>query len=407
VLNESNLSSDLIDFASDDFLDNPWPVYQKLREEQPVYWSTTSNAFFLSRYEDVFPALSDPNIASGFPLRTSRRIFGRTVLDTDGDEHRAFRKMFLPMFRGSGVRQLRSQIVEPAADAVIRTLLEQVDSDGLLRTDFMDSVATAVPYAMATRLLGVPLDDVEWLRPRVLLLAGAVEFPSTPLEDARAAKAELDEYFINHFSKLDKQRPDSLLNLIDRDPLIDDRHQLSLASLLLLGATETSVSAIGKILHTLLVHEIPFKQLEDSNYRENIVRETLRWEPPSHTVVRYTVRDTSIRGVDIPRRSAVLLSIASANRDDGAFASADQWLPDRKERRMLSFSAGPHSCLGMQLALAEFDVIFARLAQHFESGELLDRTNGVRRGLWRVRERGMIFRKMDSLPVTLYRRDCE
>jgi cytochrome P450 len=71
---------------------------------------------------------------------------------------------------------------------------------------------------------------------------------------------------------------------------------------------------------------------------------------------------------------------------------------------MLAFSAGPHTCLGVQLALAEFDVLFETLPQRFGGVRLSGTLDGIRPGFWRLRERGHIFRRPDHLWVQLARR---
>jgi cytochrome P450 len=396
---------DPLDFSSDEFISNPWPVYKSLRDTAPVYWSERNNAFFVSKYDDVRAALSDRRVVSTFPLRTSRKLFGKTVLDSDGEEHRDFRKMLSPIFSNAAVQRLRDAVLTPAVDEALATLPSGVDTGGTVDVDFMDSIAIAVPYGVVTRLTGLPPRDAAWLRSRVLLLTGAHEFPPGPLAAAREAKAELDAYLV---SALDNRRDNGWVTMLDLlcppgEPV--DPARISLAVLLLGAATETSVSAIAKVMYAVLAHDVPFEALLDDEFRENVVRETLRWEPPSHSVVKYAATDLTIRGVRIPRRSAVILSIASANRDEDAYADPDSWRPDRSERRIMSFSVGPHSCIGMQLALVEFEMLFEKLSRRYRKAEPADTLHGARRGLYRLRERGHTFRKPESLRVRLTRRD--
>jgi cytochrome P450 len=112
----------------------------------------------------------------------------------------------------------------------------------------------------------------------------------------------------------------------------------------------------------------------------------------------------SIRGVDVPRRSALLLSLGSASRDENAFTDPDTWRPDRSDQRLLAFSSGPHTCLGVQLALAEFDTLFERMSLRWGGVRRGGSLDGIRPGFWRLRERGHIFRRPDHLHLRLERR---
>ncbi|MEQ0561812.1 cytochrome P450 [Amycolatopsis sp. NEAU-NG30] len=396
-----------LDFGSDEFLADPWPIYKELRRSDPVHWSEAFRAFLVTRFEDVVELLTDRQVVSGFPMRSSRRLFGPTLLDADGPRHRELRKLFTPLFVGGSVKRLRSEILVPAVDQVLDSIEAEMGSAPDVDIEFMERVAVGVPYAMVTRLFGVPPEDAAWLRPRVLPLAGAIEFPATALDPALAAKAELIAYLKE---KLARRREGDRMPFLDLafppgEPL--DESLLGTATLFLLAGTETSVATIGKIMYAVLAHNVELSALADPAYRDQVVRETLRWEPPSHTILRYASRDLTLHGVDVPRRSTLLLSLGSASRDERTFEDPDVWRPGRPDQRLLAFSSGPHTCLGIQLALAEFDTLFERLSQRFGGVRLSGSLDGVRPGFWRLRERGHIFRRPDHLHVRLLRRPAD
>ncbi|WP_216215458.1 cytochrome P450 [Amycolatopsis aidingensis] len=393
-----------LDFSSDEFLADPWPIYKELRRADPVHWSEAFNAFLVTRHEDVVSLLADREVVSGFPMRSSRRLFGPTLLDADGPRHRELRKIFMPLFAGGSVKRLRTEILIPAVDQVLDSIEDEMGSMDEVEIEFMERVAVGVPYAMVTRLFGLPPEDAAWLRPRVLPLAGAIEFPATSLDTALTAKAELIDYLKD---RLAHRREGDRMPFLDLafppgEPL--DESLLGTATLFLLAGTETSVATIGKIMYATLAHNVELSALADSEYRDHVVRETLRWEPPSHTILRYARTDLNLHGVHVPRRSTLLLSLGSASRDERAFADPDTWRPGRPDQRLLAFSSGPHTCLGIQLALAEFDTLFERLSLRFGGVRRSGSLDGIRQGFWRLRERGHIFRQPDHLHVRLDRR---
>jgi cytochrome P450 len=393
-----------LDFSSDEFLADPWPIYQKLRRTDPVHWSEAFKAFLITRSEDVLALLADRRVVSGFPMRSSRRLFGPTLLDADGSTHRELRKIFMPLFAGASVKRLRTEILVPAVDQVLDSVEAEMATADQVEIEFMERIAVGVPYAMVTRLFGVPPEDAAWLRPRVLPLAGAIEFPATSLDMALAAKSELIDYLMDALARRQQSGQMPFLDLLFPSGEPVDKSLLGTATLFLLAGTETSVATIGKIMYAVLAHNVELAALADAEYRDQVVRETLRWEPPSHTILRYASTDLAIHGVDIPRRSALLLSLGSASRDEDAFADPDVWRPGRPDQRLLAFSSGPHTCLGIQLALAEFDTLFERLSLRFGGVRRSGSLDGIRPGFWRLRERGHIFRRPDHLHVRVERR---
>lgn len=393
-----------LDFSSDEFLADPWPIYRELRRADPVHWSEAFRAFLVTRLDDVATLLADRRVVSGFPMRSSRRLFGPTLLDADGPGHRELRKIFMPLFAGGSVKRLRTEILVPAVDQVLDSIEAELGTADEVEIEFMERVAVGVPYAMVTRLFGLPPEDAEWLRPRVLPLAGAIEFPATSLDLALAAKSELIDYLTDALARRGEGGRMPFLDLLFPPGEQVDPSMLGTATLFLLAGTETSVATIGKIMYAVLAHNVELPALADHDYRDQVVRETLRWEPPSHTILRYAATDMTIHGVHVPRRSALLLSLGSASRDEDAFADPDTWLPGRPDQRMLAFSSGPHTCLGIQLALAEFDTLFERLSLRFGGVRRSGSLDGIRPGFWRLRERGHIFRRPDHLHVLLSRR---
>jgi cytochrome P450 len=349
-----------VDFSSERFLTDPWPVYRMLRRTDPVHWIPASRAFLVLKNGDVTRALADQRLATDFPVRASRRIFGVTMLDADGEGHRALRRLVGSLFSARAVAGLGARII---AEAVSQTLAPLAAAT---RVDFARQVAARLPYEVTTRILGVPPGDGAWLRSHVGAVARALDFPSGPLDVARAAHERLGGYLRAAAACApggDADVPTLLGLLRDQGVPPDSPEFAGTAVLFLLAGTETSEAALCTMMLALLAHGH-----SDWADREAVaagIREALRWEPPTQSILRYSTTDLEIRGVRIPRRSAVLLSLASANRDEEVFEEPDRWWPGRPSRRSLTFGAGPHTCLGIHLAYAEFEALATALPRWF------------------------------------------
>ena len=129
-----------VDFGSERFQTDPWPVYRELRRADPVHWIAANRMFFVLKYEDVARALTDERLATDFPVRASRRIFGSTMLDADGAGHRALRQGFGVLFSANAVGGFGARIIAEAVEATLAPLAAGEN------VDFAQNIAARLPY---------------------------------------------------------------------------------------------------------------------------------------------------------------------------------------------------------------------------------------------------------------------
>ena len=104
-----------------------------------------------------------------------------------------------------------------------------------------------------------------------------------------------------------------------------------------------------------------------------LLEEVLRYNPPVQIIFRHTTADTELSGVRIPKGSAVMPILASANRDETKFADAEAFDIDRKiEVPLMSFGQGPHFCLGNYLSRMEARSALEVALSRFETLEVID-----------------------------------
>jgi cytochrome P450 len=385
-----------LDFGQDQFLLDPWPVYAHLRATEPVHFSEPSGCYVVTAHADVRDGLARADLAADFVLRASRLMFGRNMLDTDGEAHRTLRRLVNPFFGASAVAVHLRDVIRPVVDSVV----DGLPDDG--EVDFVSRIAVAVPYGVVCRLMGVPPDDAPWLYEQMRPIVRVLDYPKGELEPAHKAKQVVEDYFRNLLADRDRLPEGSIIDRLrhadtTRSAGIGEPELLGTIMLMLVAGTETSVSAISNIMHCLLSFpDVLAEVWRDQDAIAPAVQESLRWEPPLHSVLRFAAKDLEIGGTPIGRRSAVLLSIASANRDERVFTEPERFRLGRAERGALTFGVGQHACPGMFLAEREFHTLLGVLRERFVEPEAV---GGSPPGIT-----GHIFRRAGHIPVRLRRR---
>ena len=134
---------------------------------------------------------------------------------------------------------------------------------------------------------------------------------------------------------------------------------------MLVGALDTTQAQLAHGIRLFADHPEQWRMLaEDPSLAAAAAEEVLRFEPITPLTARITLEDLEHRDVLFPERTIVLAASASANRDPAGYASPDDFdiTADRDRTKPLTFGAGPHFCLGANLARAELQEAFAFLA---------------------------------------------
>jgi len=301
--------------------------------------------------------------SSSIHTQTAGVFKGETMRGMDGDEHRRQRALVATAFRPSAVERWRTMAIEP----VIHELIDAIAPHG--RADLVADVTTRFPVQVICTIIGLPRDDhqqfVEW--------SEAINLGVLDPERGHAAADALTEYLR---PIVDARRADPTDDLIsglvhaelDGERLSEDRI-FSFLRLLVPAGAETTSRAMGSALVALLTHPEALAAVRDDRATlPAVVEECLRWETPVAMVMRITTRDTEIDGCPISAGTPVTVLTSSANHDERRWPDPDTWQPDRALQPNLAFGAGPHACLGVNLARAEL---------HVGLGALLDRLPGL------------------------------
>jgi cytochrome P450 len=190
-----------------------------------------------------------------------------------------------------------------------------------------------------------------------------MQIGAAPAEQARAARIEVEDYMRRVIAERRRAPQDDLISLLIESEITepDGKHKiteeqiLGLVCNLLPAGVGTTFRSLGITLVTLMQRpELLARLYEDRGLVPAVVEETLRWNGPVLTSpFRLAAEDTEIMGVKIPKGSLVEPGIAAANRDPLQFENPDEFDPFRAPKPTLSFSYGPHFCVGGQVARLE------------------------------------------------------
>ncbi len=355
---------------SDEFKADPFPVYDWMREEAPVYYSERWGWWALSRFEDVRAAATDPETFlsyEGIDIDdTAKDQSGPGFLpDIDNPRHDELRAVIQPFFLPRRIAER-----EDAIRAVIREHIAPWRDRG--HVDLAQELAWPTPNDVFFAVLGLPTrhEDPEtraqldtWVHQLKDRKPGDQRL--TPV--ATAATEGIRDYFVELLNdRRRRPRADVLTHLVNTDiggvPFAEQHitpasEILGLMMVLFLGGVESTAGLIGTTFK--LLADNPDQRelvLRDPSLIPSAVDEAVRWNSPLQLVGRTAARDVTLHGVTIPKGGRVVLVYGAANRDGRRFEEADRYLVSRGRLRHMGFGEGLHGCLGRPLALLETQV---------------------------------------------------
>jgi cytochrome P450 len=373
---------------------DPYPLYRKLRELDPVHRSPVG-AWVLTRHADAAAVLRDPRFSSNpahlggdRPQVGPRRVDTKVLLFLDAPDHTRLRSLVAKAFTPGVVRRLRPRVEELVAE-----LLDQAERRGSL--ELIADLAYPLPVAVICELMGVPAADRaifgSWSSDASRLLDRDIDLDEGAMERGAAAIAGFTEYFNGLIQQRRLEPGDDLLSGLiaaeENGQGLTVEELFSTIILLYLAGHETTVNLIGNGALALLRHPEQLERLRrDPSLGPSAVEELLRYESPVHVTARIATTDLEVGGVRLGAGEQAIVVVAAANHDPEVFADPDGLDVGRPDNRHLSFSAGMHYCLGAALARLEGELAFGALLRRFPGLALADpephfREHFVLRGL--------------------------
>ncbi len=358
---------------------DPPSVYAELASEQPIYkvdLPSGQQAWLITQQEDVRAILDDPRFSAdmdspGYPIlraQTTNSPLRGTFMRADGEAHARIRRMLNKEFT---VR--KAQEKRPLIEKVVDDLLTKMAKAGP-PVNLVESLALAVPSTTICTVLGVPYEDHHFFEERTIKMINTKSSP----EEVQGAAREIFQYLSQLVIKRQNKLEDDLISRLVDEQLNSKNLEFSelvmIIMLLLAGGHETTATMIALGTLTLLQNPEQLAELKSNpSLYPKAVEELLRY----HTVAqlgihRVALEDVQIGDLLIRAGEGVIADLATANRDHAIFAHAHDFDIHRNNSRMhLSFSYGPHHCLGQALARIELEVVFSKLFQKFPNLQLV------------------------------------
>jgi cytochrome P450 len=339
------------------------------------------DGFVVTGREAAVSVLRDPaTFTVDDPRFSTAQVVGPSMLSVDGPEHTRHRDPFAGSYKPHDVASRFGTFV---AEQVDRRLAPLVERGHTRRADLRTELAAPLAASVVAEALGLGGGDdavvarlVGWYR-AIVASVSSISAGSSLTAAGAEAMVELGEHLRAHLNWAGALTPDELV---------------SNAAVIMFGGIETTEGMILNALWYLLT--IPRVLAEVRQHPALVaaaVEESLRLEPAASRVDRYATGPTTVAGTGIAAGSLVVVSLAGANRDPDEFPDPDHFDLQRPNvRRHLAFAAGPHVCLGMDLA---------RLEARAAVAGVLSRLREVRLDDDAPPPSGLVFRKPDRLPV--------
>jgi cytochrome P450 len=386
---------------SPDFVADPYPTYDELRRDAPVFFDEPTGQWVVTRHEDVNALLRDRRLGRSYLHVASHEEFGRPaepeflapfwnliragMLDVEPPDHTRLRRLVSKAFTPRMVEGLRARIRE-LAEELARGLAERGGGD------LLAEVAEPLPVTVIAEMLGIPEADRPLLRPWSAQICGMYELD--PSEDVQRTAVRASEEFSGYLRDLARRTEgDNLISALAAVEGLTEDELVGTCVLLLNAGHEATVNATGNAWWALFRNPAQLDRLRaDHGLIPTAVEELLRYDTPAPMFERWVLEDVEVAGVRLPRGAEVALQFASANRDPEVFADPDALDLARDPNPHIGFGAGIHFCLGAPLARIELAESMGALLRAAPDLRL------VAEPKWKP---GFILRGLESLPVEL------
>ncbi len=348
---------------------NPFPFYEQMRNDRPVFYDRNSGLWNIFRYDDVQRVLSDYNTFSsqfsGSP-QDGDSVFAASMISTDPPRHRQLRGLVTQAFTPRAVEALAPRIQQ-----IVDEQLDRVAAAGEM--DAIRDLGYPLPVTVIAELLGIPAEDRQRFKhwsDMVVTMSNVSDGNVGSEEMDGRAVFEMSGYFLDMIQQR-RQSPGThlisgLVKVEVDGQKLEVMELLGFCSLLLVAGNETTTNLIGNAILTFTEHPQARSNLrERPDLLPGAIEEVLRFRSPVQSMYRLAKEDVVLADQVIPTGSRLVAWIGSANHDDHQFLAPETFDIERSPNRHLAFGQGIHYCLGAPLARLEAKIALDGLLKRF------------------------------------------
>jgi hypothetical protein len=386
---ERRLSADvralsLYQLLDPDVLAHPYPLYHRLRSEDPVHWDAFLHKWVVTRYADALAVfhrfsanctvtpeqLKAMGLSSLAPLA---EVLMRQMLFMDAPAHGRIRGLASRAFTPRRVEGLRGQI-----QIITDRLLDAARDKGYI--DVIADLAYPLPAMVNAEMLGLPPSDWKQLTQWSAVFAGVLgnfQYSPNHARQVMCALEEMSTYFLAAVRACQQHPREGLISAlvaaeVDGDRLTEEE-VVANAILTMVGGQETTTNLIGNGILTLLRHPDQLEKLRaDMSLMPSAVEELLRYESPSQQTTRLAPEDTELGGKLIRKGQTVMVVMGAANRDPERFPEPDLLDICRQDNRHVAFGWASHFCFGAPLGRLEGQIALSTVLERMPDLRLFD-----------------------------------
>jgi len=399
ILTERELSSAA-------FKDEAYEFYKRLRASRPVYpvsMGDLGEGWLITRYDDAVRILKDARMKKNyenvfteeelenFSALGNEEPLSKHMLNLDPPDHGRLRSLVQKAFTPRMILQLEGRIQQ-----IADSLLDEAEPNHSM--NLVDDYAFPLPIIVISEMLGIPVEDRQKFR---VWSQAIIDFSDTPesLEEYKHKIGEFAEY-LEYLVRKKREEPaedlvSSLIQAESEGTRLSIEELYSTIMLLIVAGHETTVNLITNMTFALLNHPDQLEKLrQNPDLIDSAIEEALRfYSPVELTTLRWAAEPFTLHGQEIKRKDVIIVSLASANRDDTVFPNADRFDIERKDNRHLAFGHGSHFCLGAPLARLEAKIAIQTLLRRFEHIEIKGEREQIK---WKG---NFLMRALEELPL--------